>query len=181
MRLIQQRTSHSCKYGNEGFCGYLREARPSDMIDVKPSRVAWAGQGGFLTMRVKKGTIIGCYGGETLCVWCFEERYDCTPAQYVIAVRKGFVCFGNTANTSGKDMLLDAASYRHTERYSFGNTRFINSIVNTRNQANVEFVFDGEEFTIVALEDLEAGEELYLDYVLDSVSKMTYVCCGNCF
>jgi hypothetical protein len=170
LELLLTKTYRKSKSCDEMSCGDLVPSGTgnSENVEVRDSSVIGAGSGLFAIGRIDKGTRIGYFGGAMMCSVCVKKskitrrKHDYSTVECGIHV-----------NAEG----VDVRWYLHRTRV---NTRdgicwYINSTTKRRKRSpylcNCEIVFEGfGEFNhpvvgVVAKCVIEAGQELFLDYM----------------
>jgi SET domain-containing protein len=114
-------------------------------VVVAPSRIAGAGQGLFAAARIEAGTVVCFYTGDVLRT---VDALRLADKAYLMRL--------------GPQTYIDAGD---AERHGDVMARYIND---SRNPArhNVRFDKRPDELraAVIATRDIEAGEELYVDY-----------------
>lgn len=114
-------------------------------LNIKASTVAGAGKGLFTNVFIPKGTRIVEYKG-TVTTWD-EVRHDATNA-YIYFVKPNYV--------------IDARDHpKSLARYA-NDAKGLTRARGKRN--NTKFEADGLRVFLVTIKDIQAGEELFVDY-----------------
>jgi hypothetical protein len=128
---------------------------------VRPSSLH--GLGGFAVQRIRRGTRIAEYAGERMTMADVDARYADQPGDHTFIFHVG------------DDVYVDASR-------NGNDSRFINHSCEPNCESDV---IDGRVY-IVALRDIEVGEELTYDYALEpeedlpSSGERPYACrCGS--
>jgi SET domain-containing protein len=114
-------------------------------IEIRKSSIYNAGKGAFALKLIKKGEIIGDYTGKEV-----DEDAD---GDYVLMIQ-GY-------NDKGKEVnrTIDA------EDESSGWPRYLNSVRKGDGlRKNCTFFLNGDKVSVKTLRDIQAGEELLVDY-----------------
>ncbi len=109
-------------------------------IVIKDSLIPNAGQGAFIDVDVKKGSLLGKYIGEPLTNEEYVNKYPDGKSFYVLAV------------PGEEDMFVDASDPSKSNW-----TRYINH----DKKSNVRWEIGGD---VIATRNIPAGSELYLNY-----------------
>lgn len=127
------------------------------------------GKGVFCLMQIKTEDVIAIYTGEKLTdLFEVTRRTKQRPAGHTM-----FACY---KSNSGELVVVDGA-------IGGNSTRFINHGCDP----NCQFQTDGKNVIVCAIKDIFPGEELLLDYALESIAEsvseeeaLAYACkCGS--
>jgi hypothetical protein len=124
-------------------------------LKVAPSTVPFAGMGLFTLKPIKKDSVIMLYNGEVLTVGQYNKRYD----------KEGF---GEYGMTLGERKVLDA------RKTSDGLGRFVCDHTGSAKKPNVEYMNNRGKIEIVAIQNINAGEELLVDYGVEMRTAMGF-------
>lgn len=114
-------------------------------LEVKKSRIPNAGLGLYATRKIKKGQFIVEYKGEIIRTGDYNERYN----------DHGFGEYGMALNTR---LVIDARAT------SSGLARYICDAFGSNLKPNVKYYEYDHHVDVIAYRDIEAGEELLVDY-----------------
>jgi uncharacterized protein len=112
---------------------------------VAPSQVKGAGLGLYTTKPIKKGTVIVEYKGEKLTTKQYNERYD----------KDDYGSYGMEVNSR---LVIDA------RKTSSGLARYVCDYTGSGKKPNTQYQGEKHKVEIIALRNIEPGEELLIDY-----------------
>jgi len=124
-------------------------------LKVAPSTVPFAGMGLFTLKPIKKGDVIMHYNGEVLTIGQYNKRYD----------KEGY---GEYGMTLGERKVIDA------RKTSDGLGRFVCDYTGSSKKPNVEYMNNRGKIEIVAIRNIEANDELLVDYGVQMRTAMGF-------
>lgn len=119
----------------------------SDIVELKPSKIAGAGTGLFAKKRIKEGQFICWYFGVLVDKDMVDNGYY--DSDYLL----------KNPNPEKSDLIIDA----HDPLSCFG--RYANDSLHLRkNNSDFEFYTDIYSASLVATKNIKKGEEIYVSY-----------------
>jgi hypothetical protein len=119
-------------------------------LEVRVSRIPHAGNGVYTTVVIPKGAVLGAYGGEFIT----EDEYLHRAAQNRWQYMMGLLECAK-ANTGGIET-IDGINGNVFTRMNYAPAEFQN--------VRFEKICEAPYVRVVALRDIAAGEELWVDY-----------------
>jgi SET domain-containing protein len=119
-------------------------------LEIRASRIPHAGNGVYTKVAIPKGAYLGAYAGEFITNEEYQRRLDANRWQYMMGL------LDCAKPHSGGLTIIDGIDGNVFTRMNFAPAEFQN--------VKFEKVCEAPFVKIVALRDIAAGEELWVDY-----------------
>ncbi len=126
------------------------QATYEQSLEVRTSRIPHAGNGVFTTVNIPQGAYLGAYGGEFITEEEYRRRAAAGEWQYMMGL------LDCAAPNAGGFLTIDGIHGNVFTRMNYAPAEFQN--------VKFEKICDAPFVRIVALRDIAAGEELWVDY-----------------
>lgn len=126
------------------------QATYEQSLEVRTSRIPHAGNGVFTTVHIPRGAYLGAYGGELITEEEYRRRAVAGKWQYMMGL------LDCATPNSGGLLTIDGIRGNVFTRMNYAPAEFQN--------VTFEKICEAPFVRIVALRDIAAGEELWVDY-----------------